>query len=118
MYEMRFVSVRRSLYMAGFVPAIVLVCVSLGAKEPPKPLSPHAPVGRVGGNVYLTPTGQAITPAGRQVELPGMRPQALALSPDGRVLVTSGKTNGLVVIDLVTGLVRQRVSLATNMMEK
>ena len=29
-----------------------------------------------------------ITPAGTQVQLPGMRPNALALSPDGRLLVT------------------------------
>lgn len=50
-----------------------------------------ASVGRIAENRYLMPTGQILTPAGRQVRLPGLRPQALALSPDGSLLVTSGK---------------------------
>ena len=37
------------------------------------------------------------------MELPGLRPQALALSPDGRLLITAGKTNELVVVDPATG---------------
>jgi len=45
------------------------------------------------------------------VELPGLRPQALALSPDGRLLLTAGKTADLVVVDPGTGAVRQRVPL-------
>jgi len=52
-------------------------------------------VGRVGENRYHTPVNQSLTPAGVQVELPGMRPQALALSPNGRLLVTAGKTHEL-----------------------
>jgi YVTN family beta-propeller protein len=52
-----------------------------------------------------------VTPAGRQVELPGLRPQALALSPDGRLLLTSGKTAEVVVVDPDTGDIRQRVPL-------
>src|ERR1051325_6699419 len=50
----------------------------------------------------VLPVNQAITPAGRQVELKGLRPQALALSPDGKLLVTSGKTSSLVVLDPAT----------------
>ncbi len=42
------------------------------------------PVGRFGPNRCITPVNQLITPAGTLVELPGMRPQALALSPDGK----------------------------------
>ena len=68
-------------------------------------------VGRAGVNRYITPANQILTPAGLQVELPGMRPQALALSPDGRILVTSGKTAELVVVDPVTGAILQRVAL-------
>lgn len=68
-------------------------------------------VGRAGVNRYITPANQILTPAGLQVELPGMRPQALAVSPDGRILVTSGKTAELVVVDPVTGAILQRVSL-------
>ena len=40
-----------------------------------------------------------------------MRPQAIALSPNGRLLVTAGKTHDLVVIDPATGKVLQRVAL-------
>ncbi len=71
-------------------------------------------VGRVGLNRYVTPTGQILTPAGRQVELPSMRPQALAVSPDGRIIVTSGRTNVIAVLDAATGQILQYVTLATN----
>ncbi len=60
------------------------------------PVSTRDIVGRIGSNRYQTPANQILTPAGRQVELAGMRPQALALSPDGRLLVTAGKTHELV----------------------
>jgi YVTN family beta-propeller protein len=43
-----------------------------------------------------------------------MRPQALALSPDGKILVTSGKTTNLVVIDPASGKTIQTLSLSTN----
>lgn len=68
-------------------------------------------VGRAGVNRYVTPANQILTPTGFQVELPGLRPQALALSPDGRILLASGKTAEIVVIDPNTGGVIQRVAL-------
>ncbi len=68
-------------------------------------------VGRHGTNRVVTPVNQVITPLGRQVELPGLRPQGLAMSPDGRLLITSGKTSELIVIDPATGEIRQRVDL-------
>ena len=43
-----------------------------------------------------------------------MRPQALALSPDVRLLVTSGRVHQLVVLDPATGEIRQRVALPTD----
>ena len=49
-------------------------------------------VGR-GPNGLVTPVNQLVTPAGTQVELPGIRPNALALSPDGKLLVTAGLTH-------------------------
>ncbi len=73
-----------------------------------------SPVGRIETNQYVTPTGQLLTPAGTQIELPAMRPQVLALSPNGRLLVTAGKSNVLAVLDARTGEVLQRVRLATN----
>ncbi len=68
-------------------------------------------VGISGVNRFVTPANQVLTPAGRQVNLPGLRPQAMALSPNGRLLVVSGKTAELVVLDPVTGAILQRVSL-------
>ena len=68
-------------------------------------------VGQVGTNRYYTTANQVITPTGLQVELPGMRPQALALSPNGRLLITAGKTHELVVLDPQSGKVLQQVPL-------
>jgi len=72
------------------------------------------PVGEISPQRYVTPVNQVLTPIGIQVELPGMRPQALALSPDGRQLVTSGKTQELVLIDPQTGEIRQKVALPSS----
>src|ERR1041385_2592804 len=67
-------------------------------------------VGRKQGKVVL-PVNQTITPLGTQIELPGLRPQGLALSPDGRILVTSGKTSELVSVDPASGAILQRIAL-------
>jgi len=70
-------------------------------------------VGR-GANGFETPVNQLVTPAGFLVELPDMRPQALALSPDGTLLVTSGLKQELIVMDPATGRILQRVPLPPN----
>jgi len=61
------------------------------------------------GTTLVTPVNQVVAPAGKLVELPGMRPQALALSPDGKLLVTAGLTHELVVLDPATGTISQHV---------
>jgi len=76
-----------------------------GEEEP----AATAPVGRIATGGAMTPVNQLITPVGRQVELPGLRPQVLALTADGRWLVTSGKTHEVVVIDAETGGIIARV---------
>ncbi len=68
-------------------------------------------VGRRGANRTVLPVNQVVRPLGVQVELPGLRPQALALSPDGRILLTAGKTAEVVVVDPSTATVRERVRL-------
>jgi DNA-binding beta-propeller fold protein YncE len=73
--------------------------------------SPRETVGQHGAHPIVLPVPQILTPSGRQVELPAMRPQVLALSPDGRLLAVSGKTNKLVILDPGTGQVLQQVSL-------
>ncbi|MHC1764890.1 MAG: bifunctional YncE family protein/alkaline phosphatase family protein [Verrucomicrobiia bacterium] len=59
----------------------------------------------------VLPVNQVLSPTGIQVDLPGLRPQAIALSPDGKLLVTSGKTHELVVLDPLTGAILQKVPL-------
>lgn len=68
------------------------------------------PVGEIQPQRYVPPVHQVLTPIGIQVELPGMRPQAVALSPDGRFLVTSGKTAELVVMDPQSGDIQHRIA--------
>ncbi len=68
-------------------------------------------VGRQADHAIVTPVNQELTPAGIQVELPGMRPQAMALSPAGDLLLVSGKTSQLVMIDPDTGELLGQVDL-------
>ena len=62
---------------------------------------------------FETPVNQLVMPAGTLIELPGLRPLALALSPDGRLLVTAGLTHELVVLNPATGTIVQRVAFPT-----
>jgi len=75
------------------------------------PSATNGPVGQIAPNTYATPANQILTPAGRQLELPGLRPQAMALSPNGKVLAVSGKTPELLIIDPVSAKVLQHVPL-------
>ena len=92
--------------MSGFM-VVWMALAAAGTAAAPEVIT--EPVGRGGQNRTVLPVNQVVTPLGRQVDLPGMRPQALALSPDGRLLIVSGKTDELVVLDPATGAVRQRV---------
>jgi len=63
------------------------------------------------GDALITPVNQIVTPAGTLLELPGTRPETIALSPDDRLLVTAGLTQELLVIDPAAGTILQRVAL-------
>jgi len=91
---------RGGVVILGFLFSLSTAC-SLATKKPAAAAS--------AGRGTALPVSQIITPAGIQVELPGLRPQVLALSPDGRLLITSGKTHEIVVVDPETGAVRQLV---------
>src|SRR2546423_11588101 len=107
----------RTLVVGGARVAVGFVFVAAGcrtAQEQELPFSTTESVGKVGVNRYFTPANQLLTPAGLQIELPGMRPQAIALSPNGRFLVTAGKTHDLVVIEAATGKILQRAPLPVN----
>jgi DNA-binding beta-propeller fold protein YncE len=79
--------------------------------EPVADASSSDRVGRWRDDVIVTPVNQLLTPYGQQIDLPGMRPQALALSPDGRIMVVAGKTNDLVVLSPESGEILARVQL-------
>src|SRR3954464_11181046 len=59
----------------------------------------------------ITPVNQVLTPAGIQVELPKIRPRAIALSPDGQVLATSGKTHDLILVNPTSGEIIDTIPL-------
>lgn len=84
----------------------VLLLAGGSHAEPTSERVGHTPDGRV-----VTPVNQVVTPYGQQIDLPGLRPNEVALSPDGTLLVTSGKTAELIVLDAATGAVRQRVAM-------
>ena len=91
-----------SMRVIRLLATAVLLLVLAGSCRTPS-YSSTEPVGEVGPQRYVTPVHQVLTPTGIQVELPGLRPQAVALSPDGRLLATSGKTQELVLIDPQSG---------------
>lgn len=88
---------------------LCLLVVGTACRE--KELPDTERVGASGPGRTVVPVNQVVAPAGFQVPLPGLRPQALALSPDGRLLAVSGKTSELVVIDPKSRNIRQRVPL-------
>ena len=63
---------------------------------------------------FVTPVNQILTPAGIQIELPAMRPNAMALSPDHSLLVTAGQAHQLLIIGTQTGKILQRVSFPSD----
>jgi DNA-binding beta-propeller fold protein YncE len=95
---------------AGLVTLACFGLVKIYADEFP---ATTAPVGRDGASL-VTPANQIVTPAGTLVELPGMRPQALALSPDRKILVTAGRTHELVALNPATGQILQHVAFPSD----
>ena len=91
--------------------SVFLVQTGFSQDAAPRPDELDYQVGRWRDDVIVTPVNQLLTPFGKQVELAGMRPQALALSPDGKLLLVAGKTNELVVVDPESGEVKQHVAL-------
>jgi DNA-binding beta-propeller fold protein YncE len=67
-------------------------------------------VGRIPAGI-ATPVNQMVTPTGIQVRLRRVRPNAMALSPDGRLIVTSGMRSELISIDPAGGNILQHVPL-------
>jgi DNA-binding beta-propeller fold protein YncE len=96
------------------LPLAGLALVACLGSEPQRPPAPRERVGRGSDGRQTTPVNQTLTPRGQQLDLPGLRPQVLAASPDGRFLYTSGKTSELLVVDAENGTVAQRVTLPSD----
>jgi DNA-binding beta-propeller fold protein YncE len=97
-----------------FVSIHILLAISFAPAQDDQIESTTDLVGRSREEYLVTPVNQLLTPYGKQLELPGMRPQALALSPDGKRLLVSGKTNEVLVIDVEQATVIHRVSLPSD----
>src|SRR5580692_925871 len=100
-------SVKRSAY-------VLVVLAALNAARPAENPDGFATTTEPVGwrtNTFETPVNQLLTPAGIQIELPGMRPNALALSPDGSLLVTSGLKAEVLVLAAASGETLQHVPL-------
>ena len=105
------------LAQTGLAAALVAVAclVSGQAQTLPSPVfSTTETVGPLGAHRVVTPVNQIVTPAGDQIDLPKLRPQALAMSPDGQILVTSGKTAELIVVCVASGKIVARVQLPSD----
>lgn len=83
---------------------LVALCLSSVAED-------RGSVGRLADGRTVTPVNQIVQSAGTTLDLPDLRPQALALSPDGRILITAGKTHEIMVIDPVEARILQHVPL-------
>jgi YVTN family beta-propeller protein len=90
---------------------VAMLAVPCLAGDPSPDSALGEPVGRNSAGLVVTPVNQLVLPAGQTLDLPEMRPQALALSPDGRLLVAAGKTHEIVVVDPQTGRILQHVPL-------
>ncbi len=100
----------RALMLTGLF--VAETAVFTGCVSPPELVPAEIEsVGRHGPNRIVTPVNQALTPYGTQIELPKMRPQAVALSPNGKLLAVSGKTSEVLMLDPGTGKILQRVEL-------
>jgi len=93
--------------------ASLLALLLLPACEPAvdaRTITSGEPVGRHGDHT-TTPVNQLLTPHGRLVDLPGLRPLVAVLTPGDRALLVAGKTNELWVLDPSDGSLVQRVPL-------
>jgi YVTN family beta-propeller protein len=95
----------------GLTSLLLILILLIGTASCRKDVPDTERVGMAGENRTVLPVNQVLVPAGRQIPLPGLRPQALALSPDGRLLAVSGKTSELLIIDPAHGTIAQRVTL-------
>ncbi len=97
-----------SLFSVFLLASISLAQTSVSSQDE---LDDMVRVGHQQNGQVQTPVNQTLTPYGRQLDVPGMRPQALAISHNGQRLAVSGKTNKLLIVDPVQGEVLQTIPM-------
>jgi len=110
-------AISESAMIRGLCFTCCIVAASTVLAQEPAIESTTDRVGRWRDDVIITPVNQVLTPYGRQVDLPGLRPQAMALSPDGKLLLVSGKSSELLVIDVNQAKIAQHVDLPGEIQE-
>ncbi|UCE41446.1 MAG: beta-propeller fold lactonase family protein [Candidatus Aminicenantes bacterium] len=101
----------RNHFAHGLISILSMLILFFGMTSCRKQEPNNGQGGTAGDNRTVLPVNQVLEPAGKQIPLPGLRPQALALSPDSRLLAVSGKTSELLIIDPTMGTIAQRVTL-------
>jgi len=99
---------RRAVPAAAAITALILAA---SARSGVPASQDKETVGPKGAGRTVLPVNQVVTPYGVQATLPGLRPQALALSPDGTLLAVAGKTPELIILDARHGRLKQQVAL-------
>ncbi|HAR35638.1 MAG TPA: phosphoesterase [Acidobacteria bacterium] len=89
----------------------ILVMLITGCREEKVPGAGPEKVGVDFSGRMVVPVNQVVEPYGQQVQLPGLRPQGLALSPDGKLVAVSGKSSELIIIDPIDLRILQKVPL-------
>lgn len=102
-------SSRRFLFCLTVGALVSLLGLTAVAAQPPVDRADNLIVGRRPDGTQMTPVNQLVDPAGTQIELPGLRPQVVAISPDGRLIATSGKTNEVVILKAADSEIIARV---------
>ncbi len=95
-------------YAAAFAAVMLMMVFGVAFSDPQGVDQDDLPpaemqTGKIGDNTWLLPTGQIIKPAGRQIDLPGWRPQTVTLSPNGKLVAVAGGTKDVLILDPVTG---------------
>lgn len=108
----------RSIRAAAAAAAVLLAFSASASDRSPAPPQDQETVGKKGPARTVLPVNQVVTPIGIQLSLPGLRPQALALSPDRSFFVVAGKTHEIIVADAATALIRQQVVLPAEKQEE
>lgn len=94
---------------------IILAMATPAISQDSFPTLSQERIGAGSDQSIVLPVNQRLTPFGQQIQLPGLRPLVVAFAPKRHLIVTSGKTNELLVLDPISGQVQQRVDFPQDM---